>query len=385
MTIYLDYAATTPLRPAVLDAYVEALGALGNPSSIHGFGRDTRMILEDARELLAEAVGCDRNEVVFTSGGTESDNLAIKGIYWSRNAEQKRPIVISAYTEHHGVIDPIEWLEAHEGAEAVWLPVSQDGEVDLDALEQLLATRGSEVALISLMWANNETGVITDIKKVCDIAARYSVPVHSDAVAALGHIQVNFAATGLAAMSITAHKVGGPVGIGALLVSRSTNLVSLIHGGGQERSLRSGTMNYAGALAFANAAAAAVKELSYFVAHTTPLTNKIKDAIAAIPGSRFSIGKAPGMVHSAHFTFEGLRSDTLLYLLDEHGIAVSAGSACQAGVARPSHVLIAMGRDEAEASACLRVTIGFGTTEAEVDEFLRLLPEAVARSRSANA
>ena len=382
MSIYLDYAATVPVRAEVLDTYVKAAGVLGNPSSIHGPGRETRMLLEDARERLAATVRCDRNEVIFTSGGTESDNLAIKGIYWSRNADATRPVIVSAYTEHHGVIDPIEWLEAHEGAEAIWLPVSVEGVVDLAALADLLRARGSQVALISLMWTNNETGVTTDIEKVCEIAAEFGVPVHSDAVSALGHVPIDFAASGLAAMSITGHKVGSPVGTGALIVARSTKLTSLIHGGGQERALRSGTMNYAGALAFAHAAELAVAELPDFDSHTSRLIAKLREAVAEVPGSRFSIGSADGMAHTAHFTFDGLRSDTLLYLLDESDIAVSAGSACQAGVARPSHVLIAMGRTEDEASAALRVTIGLATTEGEIDALIAALIPAVARART---
>ncbi|MEN9713847.1 MAG: hypothetical protein RLZZ164_511 [Actinomycetota bacterium] len=385
MAIYLDYAATVPVRTKVLETYVAATAQLGNPSSTHSFGRDARMLLEDARDRLARAIKCDRNEVIFTSGGTESDNLAIKGLYWQRNRDAKRPVIVSAYTEHHGVIDPIEWLESHEGAEAVWLDVSEEGVVDLNALAALLAERGSQVALISLMWANNETGLITDIAKVCEIAAAHGVPVHSDAVAALGHVPINFAASGLAAMSITGHKVGSPIGAGALILARGSNVTSLIHGGGQERGLRSGTMNYAGALSFAHAAELAVAEHDEFVAHTGRLISRLRAAVEGIAGSRFSIGSAPGMSHNAHFTFEGLKSDSVLFLLDELGFAVSAGSACQAGVARPSHVLLAMHRNEAEASACLRVTIGLETTDSEVDALITALPGVIIQARAAFA
>ena len=343
------------------------------------------MLLEDARDRLARAINCDRNEVIFTSGGTESANLAIKGLYWQRNTDATRPLIISALTEHHGVVDPIEWLEAQEGATAVWLKVSEEGVIDLDALAALLAERSGEVALISLMWANNETGVITDIAKVCELASQYSVPVHSDAVAALGHIPIDFASSGLAAMSITGHKVGSPIGAGALILARGANVVSLIHGGGQERGLRSGTMNYSGSLAFAHAVELAVAEQPRFVEHTRELTAKLRQAVEAIDGARFSIGSAEGMTHNAHFTFEGLKSDSMLFLLDELGFAVSAGSACQAGVARPSHVLLAMHRSEAEASACLRVTIGLETTAEDVDALIAALPGVVAQARAAFA
>lgn len=386
MAIYLDYAASVPINAEVLATFTEALAVSGNPSSTHSFGQNSRMMLEEARERLALAVGCDRNEVIFTSGGTESDNLAIKGLFWQRNREDsRRNLIVSAYTEHHGVIDPIEWLEAHEGAKAIWLPVHETGEIDLAALERLLIKRGDEIALISLMWANNETGVITDIHAVTALAAKRSVPVHSDAVAAFGHTPVDFAKSGLAAMSITAHKIAGPVGVGALILSRASKLTSLIHGGGQERSVRSGTMNSAGAKAFAHAAELAIKNLDAHNQHTLKLIKKVRDFVESnIADSRFSRGDAVGLSMNAHFTFGGLKSDGLLFLLDQAGFAVSAGSACQAGVARPSHVLLAMGRSESEANGSLRITIGEQTTEAEIDALLAALPPAVEAARKAN-
>lgn len=385
MAIYLDHAASVPISGEVLTTYANALAVVGNPSSTHSFGQNARMMLEEAREQLALAVGCDRNEVIFTSGGTESDNLAIKGLFWQRRAEDaKRTLIVSAYTEHHGVIDPIEWLVAHEGAEVAWLPVSAQGAVDLNALELLLHDRGDEVALISLMWANNETGVLTDMHAVTALAAKHSVPVHSDAVAAFGHVPLNFASSGLAAMSISAHKIAGPVGVGALILSRGAKLTSLIHGGGQERALRSGTMNAAGAKAFAHAAELAIRNVDKHNAHALELLNKVRDFVAEnIEDSRFSRGDEPGLAMNAHFTFGGLKSDGLLFLLDQAGFAVSAGSACQAGVARPSHVLLAMGRSEAEANACLRVTVGDATSVADIDAFLAALPVAIETARKA--
>ena len=386
MAIYLDYAASVPINAEVLATFTEALAVSGNPSSTHSFGQNSRMMLEEAREGIALAVGCDRSEVIFTSGGTESDNLAIKGLYWQRNREDAlRKVIVSAYTEHHGVIDPIEWLEKHEGVEVIWLPVSGSGVVDLVALAKLLTERADEIALISLMWANNETGVITDIHAVTALAAKHEVPVHSDAVAAFGHMPLNFAKSDLAAMSITAHKIAGPVGVGALILSRAAKVTSLIHGGGQERSVRSGTMNAAGAKAFAHAAELAAKNLDAHNEHTLRLVKKVRDQIESkIAGARFSRLDEPGLSMNAHFTFEGLKSDGLLFLLDQAGFAVSAGSACQAGVARPSHVLLAMGRSEAEANGCLRITVGEQTTEADIEAFLQVLPEAVEAARKAN-
>lgn len=386
MAIYLDYAASVPIRAEVLQIFTEAMQKVGNPSATHSFGKSSRMMLEDAREQLALAAGCDRSEVIFTAGGTESDNLAIKGLFWQRRSEDSaRNVIVSAYLEHHAVIDPIEWLEAHEGAEVAWIPASNEGVLDLDWLERFLDARGQEVALISVMWANNEIGVINDIASITALAAKQGIPVHSDAIAAFGHLEIDFKKSGLSAMSISAHKVGGPVGVGALILARSAKLTPLTHGGGQERSLRSGTMNAAGAKAFALAANLAIDEMPAHAAHTSALIGKLRSAVEeTIAGSRFSRGSAQSMPHNAHFTFEGLKSDGLLFLLDQAQIAVSAGSACQAGVDRPSHVLLAMGRTEAEANSCLRVTVGLQTTEADIDRFIEVLPTAVATARSAN-
>ena len=379
MTVYLDYAATTPLRKEVFDCYVSYLQQLGNPSSVHSSGQKVRRALEEARESLAKSVDCDRNEVIFTSGGTESDNLAIKGLYWQRKEEDsKRNIIISAGTEHHAVIDPIEWLEKHDGAEILWLPVDSEGVVDLDFLATFLAEKAENVAVITLMWANNETGVITDIPRVVAIANQYGIPVHSDAIAAFGHLPLSFKASGLAAMSISAHKIGGPVGAGALLVSRATKLVSLVHGGGQERGMRSGTMNAPVAKAFALAAEIAVNELESEMLRLQKLRDYLVSSVQSIaPVAKHTGSNVLRMAHNAHFTFEGCSGDSLLFLLDQQGVCVSTGSACQAGVNGPSHVLVAMGRSERDANGCLRMTLGQQTTQEDIDHFLKALPSAV--------
>ena len=379
MTVYLDYAATTPLRKEVFDCYVSYLQQLGNPSSVHSSGQKVRRALEEARESLAKSVDCDRNEVIFTSGGTESDNLAIKGLYWQRKAEDsKRNVIISAGTEHHAVIDPIEWLEKHDGAEILWLPVDSEGVVDLDFLAAFLAEKAESVAVITLMWANNETGVITDIPRVVAIANQYGIPVHSDAIAAFGHLPLSFKASGLAAMSISAHKIGGPVGAGALLVSRATKLVSLVHGGGQERGMRSGTMNAPIAKAFSLAAEIAVSELEPEMQRLQKLRDYLVSGVQSIaPVAKHTGSKAKRMPHNAHFTFEGCSGDSLLFLLDQQGVCVSTGSACQAGVNGPSHVLVAMGRSERDAYSSLRMTLGQQTTQEDIDHFLKALPSAL--------
>jgi cysteine desulfurase len=385
MVVYLDHAATSPIRPEVLQRYTDYLTVLGNPSSVHTAGQTSRKALEEAREEIAKAIDCNRNEVIFTAGGTEADNLAIKGLFWAQNhKDARRKVVLSAYTEHHAVIDPIEWLEREQGAEAIWIPVDEFGVIDLAWLSEFLADRAEEVALISLMWANNETGVITPIRQVTELAKRFDIPVHSDAVAALGHISLSFAESGLAAMSITAHKVGGPVGVGALVVARSVKLTSLVHGGGQERAMRSGTMNAAGAKAFALAVSMAVANLEHHGSHTSGLRDQIiRGVMKLVPDARFSRGEAPGLPDNAHFTFPGCSGDSLLFLLDQAGVCVSNGSACQAGVTAASHVLLTMGRDESEASGCLRVTVGSSNTAEDVQRFLDALPAAYAGARKA--
>jgi cysteine desulfurase len=379
MSVYLDYAATTPLRKEVFDCYVEHLQTLGNPSSVHSSGQLVRRALEEARESLAKSVDCNRSEVIFTAGGTESDNLAIKGLFWQRLAEDaNRRVIISAATEHHASIDPMEWLEKHDGAEIIWLPVDEQGLVDLAFLEQYLASNHAKVALINLMWANNETGVITDIEKVVTLAKPYGVPVHSDAIAAFGHIPISFADSGLAAMSISAHKIGGPVGAGALIVSRATKLVSIIHGGGQERGMRSGTMNAPVAKAFALAAELAMAELGQEYSRLEKLRDRLVQGVKEItPLARHTAELSPRMPHNAHFTFDGCSGDSLLFLLDQQGVCVSGGSACQAGVNGPSHVLVAMGRTDKQANGCIRMTLGLQSTQADVDAFLQALPKAL--------
>ena len=391
MAVYLDHAATSPIRPEVLLRYTADLALVGNPSSVHGFGQRARNVVEDARESLAATLGCHRSEVIFTSGGTEADNLAIKGLYWARSkADSRRRIIISTAAEHHAVLDVLEWLESHgaesERAELHLLDLDENGQFSLDALEAFLKERGDEVALITLMWANNETGVVYPIAKVCQIAREYGVPVHSDAVAAFGHVPVHFAGSGLALMTVTAHKIGGPVGVGALIVRRDINLVALSHGGGQERKIRSGTLNAAGAGAFAVAAASARAALAERAQHDLKLKTKLAAAIKEIcPDAVITAEATETLPSTLHVRFTDCPGDSMLVLLDLKGIAVSTGSACQAGVINASHVLLAMGRDEAAASECIRFSFGYDTAEQDIDELLSVLPAAYIGSRKAGA
>jgi cysteine desulfurase len=382
---YLDNAATAPLRPSALATYVEHLKLVGNPSAIHSAGQLVRRAVEEAREDIAEVVNANRSEVVFTSGGTESDNLAIKGLYWQRQSENPlRKVIVSSAAEHHAVIDPIEWLVKNQRAEVVWVKHDHRGVIDLEDLSKTLTERGKEIALISIMWANNEIGVINPIAEIVELARVHSIPVHSDAVAAIGHTPVDFAASGLSAMSIAAHKLGGPVGVGALLVSRTAKVVSLIHGGGQERGFRSGTLTAAAAKAFAIAAKEAVAELETETARLTDLRDCLVSGVSqAIPEAKFTREDAPGLANNAHFTFPGCHGDSILFLLDQAGVQVSTGAACQAGVSGASHVLLAIGRDEAEATGAIRITFGHESTEADVNAFLAAIPEAHAAAKKA--
>jgi cysteine desulfurase len=384
VSIYLDHAATTPVRSEVIALVSERLAGFGNPSSVHRFGQDARRQLEQAREEIAAAINCDRNEVIFTSGGTEADNLAIKGLFESRNKDASRPIVISVGTEHHAVLEPMEWLEGARSAEFVTIPVNKHGILELGWLDGYLAENGERVALISAMWANNETGVVNDIPAVAALGTKYGVPVHSDAVAAMGHTPVDFAASGLAAMSFTGHKLGAPVGIGALIVGRRTKLLSLFQGGSQERNLRPGTQDGVGAAALALATNLAV---STQVEETVRL-REIKSALVSgvlelVPDAIVVGDQEHSLPNIVNFVFPGCAGDSVLFLLDAQGVAISNGSACSAGVTSASHVLTAMGFETKLASGCVRVSMGYTSTRADIDGFLAALPEAVARAKKA--
>ena len=369
MAIYLDYAATAPMPPVVIDAYADALRLVGNPSSIHSQGQDARRVLEEAREQVAASLGADRVEVTFTGGGTESVNLAVKGLYWSR----KRPRIVVPLAEHHATIEAVEWLETHEGAIVDWIPVDSLGRIDLVALEAAL---GEDVALVTLLMANNEIGTIQPVSEVAALAAAHGIPVHVDAIAAYGYLPIDFHELGVAALSVSAHKIGGPVGVGALLIARSAVIEPLVHGGSQQRS-RSGTQDAAGAAAFGVAAGLGLHP-------STDLRDRLIAGVsAAVPTAVLRgdpLNRLPGNVH---FTFPGCEGDSLLFLLDTAGFSVSTGSACQAGVPEASHVLLALGLDEPTARGALRFTIGPGTTADEVDALVAALPDAVARAQKA--
>ncbi|MEO5318296.1 cysteine desulfurase family protein [Arthrobacter sp. CC3] len=386
MSVYLDHAATTPIAAEALAALTRELARTGNPSSLHGSGRRARRSVEDAREAIAAAAGAHPSEVIFTSGGTEADNLAVKGLYWARRAEKpERTRILCSAVEHHAVLDTVEWLERHEGAEVRWLPVDSDGVVDLEALGSELSRNPETIALVSVMWANNEVGTIQPVREVVAAAHAVGVPVHSDAVQAFGSLPVDFRASGLDAMSISGHKIGGPVGVGALLLGRAVKLTPVMHGGGQERDVRSGTLDTASIAAFAAAAEAATKDLPGEAARITGLRDRLIAGVrAAVPDAVLrgapGDGRLPG---NAHFTFPGCEGDSLLFLLDLAGVESSTGSACTAGVPRPSHVLLAMGLNEDTARGAQRFSLGHASTESDVDALLAALPGAYDRARQA--
>lgn len=388
MTVYLDHAATTPLRPEARDAWLAAHEVLGNPSSIHGAGQSARRLLEDARERLAEVLGCQPIEVVLTSGGTEATNLALKGLWWSRSDSAEALVLPDG--EHHATLDTVGWLTAHAGAAVRPVGLDALGRIPIDDFSAALS--GS--ALATALVANNEVGTVQDAAGLAHASAEAGVPLHLDAVSALGHIDVDFAAwrgagsssSGLVALSVSAHKVGGPVGVGAAVVSRHARMTPLLHGGGQQRGLRAGTQDVAGAAAFAAAATAAEAQREREAARLRTLQERLVHGIlTSIPMARLLGDPEDRLPGNAHILFPDAAGETLLFLLDMAGIAVSTGSACQAGVAEPSHVVLALGLDDRAARSVLRFSLGHTSTEADIEAVLAALPSAYERAVASGA
>ena len=385
MRTYLDHAATTPLLDVARAAMLDALGATGNPSSLHAAGRAARRRAEESREAIAGALGVAPSEVLFTSGGTEADNLAVKGLWWARTAaDPGRRRVLASRVEHHAVLDPVHWLGTHEGAEVVWLDVDRLGRVDPDQLEHALRRDPGGVALVTVMWANNEVGTVQPIGEIAELAQRYGVPLHVDAVQAVGSIPVN--ATIPDSLAISAHKLGGPMGVGALVARRGLELVPLTHGGGQERQVRSGTVDVPAVAGFAAAVEHVLADLPQRAARLAGLRDRLVAGVrrvaaeAQLNGALGGDQRLPG---NAHFSFPGCEGDALLMVLDAAGIEVSTGSACSAGVPEPSHVLLAMGLDPELARSSLRMTLGHTSTSRDVEALVAALPAALDRARRA--
>ena len=386
---YLDHAATTPMHQDVVSVMLPWLTSTGNPSSLHATGRRARRAVEESREALAESLGARPSEVVFTGGGTESDNLALKGIYWARTAQdpRRRRVLVSS-VEHHAVLDAAAWLATSQGAEVVELAVDETGRVLPATLRAALADDPDAVAVVSIMWANNEVGTVSPVAELAAVAHEFGVPFHTDAVQTVGQLPVSFEATGADAMTVTGHKFGGPLGAGALLLRRGLDVAPLTHGGGQERDVRSGTLDTPGIVGLAHAAAIAVAEQPERAARVGALRDDlVAEVLRQVPDAVLN-GAAPGpgrLPGNAHFSFPGCEGDSLLMLLDARGIECSTGSACSAGVARPSHVLLAMGADEERARGSLRFSLGHTSATADVSALADAIGPVVERARRAGS
>ncbi|WP_246099878.1 cysteine desulfurase family protein [Tessaracoccus rhinocerotis] len=369
---YLDHAATSPMRQVAIEALNRHLSIVGNPSALHVAGQRARRALEEAREQLAAAVGAHPTEVVFTSGGSEADSIAVVGGMRAQEAAGRSRCLVSAI-EHPAVLGMTE-----RGAET--LPVTHDGAVDV---ERAVALVDGDVGVVSVMAVNNETGIVQPLEPIRRAARAVGAWFHTDAVQALGHVPLSFRDGGFDLMSVSAHKVGGPVGVGALAVRRSVRPGAIGLGGGQEREVRSGTGMVALAASFAAAAEQAVAELEAETLRLRGLQQRVVDLVSGCGGAVNTI-RAEHAPHIVNVTFPGLRADDLLFLLDQRGVYASVGSACRAGVHQPSEVLLAMGRSADEAAATLRFSLGHTSTGADVDRLAEVLPGSVARARAAN-
>ena len=382
MPTYLDHAASTPVRTVAREAFVAALDEAGNPSSVHRHGQSARAIVEDARERVARHFDADPIEVIFTSGGTESVNLGITGVYRARHrADHARIRIIVPEAEHHATFDTVTALE-REGAEAVWIPVDADGTINTDAWQRAIADSPETIACATALAANNEVGTVQPWRELAGLARDAGVPFHLDAIAALGHLPLSLRPA--SAVSLSGHKIGAVPGVGVLLVDRAASLDAIIHGGGQQRELRSGTLDAPAAASFAAALDEMERERESEVARVRALTDYTWARIlAAVPAAVPRGSREARLEHNLNLTFPGCQSDSLLFLLDEQGVSVSTGSACQAGVAQPSHLLMAMGLSEVDASSALRITLGHTTTQADVDALVAALPRAYELALSA--
>lgn len=384
--VYLDHAATTPMVPAAVEAMTRELTRVGNASSLHGSGRGARRVVEESREEIAACLGAEPSEVIFTSGGTESDNLALKGAYWAaRRSDPARTGLVSSVIEHHAVLDSLGWLSESEGADVTLVGVDDDGVLDLAQLERSITAR---TALVSVIWGNNEVGTVQPMPAITARAAEHGALSHADAVQVVGHLPVDFSATGLDLLTLTAHKLGGPYGVGALLAKREIQLTSLLHGGGQERDVRSGTLDVPAVAGFAAAVSQAVYGVTDFEARVRALRAElVAGVLDVIPEATLNgvLEPARSLPGIASVSFPGCEADMLLMLLDAARIDCSAGSACSAGVSEPSHVLMAMGRTEHDARSSVRFSLGHTSTTADVAALLEALPVAVDRARAAGS
>jgi cysteine desulfurase len=379
--IYLDHAATTPMRPEVWEAMRPYLQErFGNPSSLHRWGREARGAIEESRERVASALGARRGEIVFTGGGTEADNLAVLGSLRALRGTVGAGAVACSAIEHKAVLAAVKHA-AHEGAEMVLIGVDTSGLLDLGALDEVLRARP---AVVSVMWVNNEVGVVQPVQQVAERCRDAGVLFHSDAVQAFGKVRVDMSSAACDLLTVSAHKLGGPKGLGALFIRQGVKLEALVHGGGQERGFRPGTENVASVVGFAVAAELAVRDHAQEGARLARLRDLLVDGLrAAIPDTILNGAETPAQraPHIVNLSFAGVDQDMIVLALDMDGVAVSSGSACQSGATEPSHVLVAMGRaDPAEAS--VRFSLGHTTTEEDVRAAVQRIPVTIERVRS---
>lgn len=366
------------MNPIAVSAMSAALTQVGNPSSLHTDGRAARKGVEDARDVIAQSLGCASSEVIFTGSGTEANNIAIKGLYWMRNQEIKRPYILISAIEHQAVMEPADWLAAHDGAQVIRIPVSSLGVLDLHTLTRTIAEHGDSIALISVMHSNNETGVLQPIEEVVRLAG--DIPVHSDAIQSWTKVDLSFSSLGLFALSVSGHKVGGPIGVGALVLRRGIDIPALIHGGGQEREIRSGTVNAPSIVALA----AAIEKSNYNPAIVQEIREYFEQALKLyVPDAKINGAEVDRLPGISNVTFPGTLNETMLLLLDGEKISCSTGAACSAGVHRPSHVLEAMELDEKSVMSSLRFSFGATSTEDDVEVIIKALPGVIERARAA--
>lgn len=378
---YLDNAATTAMLPEALEVMYREAANVGNASSLHGAGRRARRVVEESREKLAAAVGAKPQEIIFTASGTEANNLAVKGLFWNAGATKRA--ILSSPIEHHAILDPLEWLEREHNVTLHLADVDSNGRTKVESVAQLLSEHQNEISFVTVMHSNNEVGSLQPVEEIAAISREYKIPIHTDAVQSFGKVPLDFAKLGVNALTLSGHKIGGPLGVAALVAKKDLELTPLLHGGGQERDVRSGTLHTPAIAAFATAAELSQQRLQANADRIKALRERlIQGVTSAVEDVRLNGGAStlPGI---AHFTFAGAEGDALLLLLDAQGVQCSTGSACSAGIAQPSHVLIAMGMSAKVARSSIRFSIGTTTTEEEIDKAISVINEVVTRARAA--
>lgn len=378
---YLDNAATTAMLPEALEVMYRESASVGNASSLHGAGRRARRVVEESREKLAAAVGAKPQEIIFTASGTEANNLAVKGLYWRAGASKKA--IVSTPIEHHAILDPLEWLEREQSVTLHMAEVDSHGTTKVDSIAQLLSEYQKEISFVTVMHSNNEVGALQPVAEIAAISREYEIPTHTDAVQSFGKVPLDFGKLGVSALTISGHKIGGPLGVAALVAKKDLELTPLLHGGGQERDVRSGTLHTPAIAAFATAAELSQQRLQINADRIRSMRERLINGVtAAVEDVKVNGGEntLPGI---AHFTFAGAEGDALLLLLDAQGVQCSTGSACSAGIAQPSHVLIAMGMAPKIARSSIRFSIGTTTSEKDIDKAISVISEVVSRARAA--